>query len=143
MDGVSQRILVDDLSSAYADGRGSRRKEMLPLVYTSSTFRDWCYFASARVVPAIAASGVPFAVVQRPKPRWEQIFSESEEIDVCVNGEVKMKGAQVLAAHERPPVSDSEFQTNLNLMEKDTVECSQESDYRTCSFSIRLLRQKV
>ena len=56
MDGVSQRILVDDLSSAYADGRGSRRKEMLPLVYTSSTFRDWCYFASARVVPAIAAN---------------------------------------------------------------------------------------
>ena len=66
-------------------------------------------------MPAIAASGVPFAVVQRPKPRWEQIFSESEEIDVCVNGEVKMKGAQVLAAHERPPVRDSEFQTNLNV----------------------------
>jgi hypothetical protein len=55
------------------------------------------------VVPAIAASGVPFAVVQRPKPRWEQLFANSEEIDVSVNGEVKMKGAQVLAAHERPP----------------------------------------
>ena len=67
------------------------------------------------VVPAIAASGVPFAVVQRPKPRWEQLFANSEEIDVSVNGEVKMKGAQVLAAHERPPVRDSEFQTNLNL----------------------------
>ena len=26
-----------------------------------------------------------------------------------------MKGAQVLAAHERPPVRDSEFQTNLNV----------------------------
>ncbi|CAH0375577.1 unnamed protein product [Pelagomonas calceolata] len=34
---------------------------------------------------------------------WEQLFANSEEIDVSVNGEVKMKGAQVLAAHERPP----------------------------------------
>ena len=26
------------------------------------------------VVPAISASGIPFAVVQRPKPRWQEVF---------------------------------------------------------------------
>ena len=72
------------------------------------------------VVPAIAASGVPFAV-QRPKPRWEQLFANSEEIDVSVNGEVKMKGAQVLAAHkaagrgthERPPRNGTSYLIGL------------------------------
>jgi hypothetical protein len=26
------------------------------------------------VVPAIAASGVPFAVIQRPKPSWQEVM---------------------------------------------------------------------
>jgi hypothetical protein len=100
--------------------KAERGEEETAAIPSQKAARFHVHFGAGRlglglVVPAIAASGVPFAVVQRPKPRWEQIFSESEEIDVCVNGEVKMKGAQVLAAHERPPVRDSEFQTNLNV----------------------------
>jgi hypothetical protein len=100
--------------------KAARGEEDTASIPSAKAARFHVHFGAGRlglglVVPAIAASGVPFAVVQRPKPRWEQIFSESEEIDVCVNGEVKMKGAQVLAAHERPPVRDAEFQTNLNV----------------------------
>ena len=59
---------------------------------------------------------MPFAVVQRPKPRWEQLFANSEEIDVgAQNGEVKMKGAQVLAAGTSGRRSVTQFQTNLNV----------------------------
>ena len=28
------------------------------------------------VVPAISASGIPFGVVQRPKPRWVEMFTQ-------------------------------------------------------------------
>ncbi|KAH8085634.1 hypothetical protein JL720_7626 [Aureococcus anophagefferens] len=46
------------------------------------------------VVPAIAASGVPFAVVQRPKPRWQEIFLSDGEsrVDVAVNDESDLAG---------------------------------------------------
>ena len=33
------------------------------------------------VVPAVAASGMPFAVVQRPKPRWQEVFDSSKRGD--------------------------------------------------------------
>ena len=100
--------------------KAERGEEETAAIPSQKAARFHVHFGAGRlglglVVPAIAASGVPFAVVQRPKPRWEQLFANSEEIDVSVNGEVKMKGAQVLAAHERPPVRDSEFQTNLNV----------------------------
>ncbi len=92
--------------------KAARGEEDTASIPSAKAARFHVHFGAGRlglglVVPAIAASGVPFAVVQRPKPRWEQLFANSEEIDVSVNGEVKMKGAQVLAAHERPPVSDS------------------------------------
>ena len=113
------------LSTAYGPDilekiKAERGEEETAAIPSQKAARFHVHFGAGRlglglVVPAIAASGVPFAVVQRPKPRWEQLFANSEEIDVSVNGEVKMKGAQVLAAHERPPVRDSEFQTNLNV----------------------------
>jgi len=54
------------------------------------------------VVPAIAASGVPFAVVQRPKPRWEEIFSQTEEstVELTVNDEVTGHNLEVIIAHD-------------------------------------------
>ena len=84
--------------------KAERGEEETAAIPSQKAARFHVHFGAGRlglglVVPAIAASGVPFAVVQRPKPRWEQLFANSEEIDVSVNGEVKMKGAQVLAAH--------------------------------------------
>ena len=40
------------------------------------------------VVPAISASGIPFGVVQRPKPRWVELFTQDGTSDVglrCVS----------------------------------------------------------
>ena len=39
------------------------------------------------VVPAVAKSGTPFAVVQRPKERWARTFADESSIDLKVNGE--------------------------------------------------------
>ena len=110
-DEIVDKAYGPDVLEKIKAARGEEDKAEIP---SQKAARFHVHFGAGRlglglVVPAIAASGVPFAVVQRPKPRWEQLFANSEEIDVSVNGEVKMKGAQVLAAHERPPVRDSEL----------------------------------
>ena len=62
------------------------------------------------VVPAIAASGVSYAVVQRPKPRWQEIFLSDGEssVDVAVNDEVKVHNARVIPAGAAPEVVPSQ-----------------------------------
>jgi len=60
------------------------------------------------VVPAIAASGLPFAIVQRPKPRWQEIFqsSGSGTVELAVNDEVKVHRAEVIATSLETPAPD-------------------------------------
>ena len=99
------RPTVPDILEKIKAARGEEETAAIP---SQKAARFHVHFGAGRlglglVVPAIAASGVPFAVVQRPKPRWEQLFANSEEIDVSVNGEVKMKGAQVLQRTQPPP----------------------------------------
>ena len=54
------------------------------------------------VVPAIAASGVPFTIIQRPKPRWMKAFgqasgnTDAKHIDVTVNSEVVARDVEVI-----------------------------------------------
>ena len=55
------------------------------------------------VVPAISASGVPFAVVQRPKARWQALFkdgSRPDQLRVSVNSKVVVQNVDVVAARE-------------------------------------------
>ena len=57
------------------------------------------------VVPAISASGVPFAVVQRPKARWQSLFrhgSRPDQLRVSVNSKVLVQNIDVVAAREVP-----------------------------------------
>jgi len=54
------------------------------------------------VVPAISASGIPFAVVQRPKPKWIELFAQQGEaarpgeVGVSINSEVVVHNVEVL-----------------------------------------------
>lgn len=64
------------------------------------------------VVPAVAASGIPFAVVQRPKPKWRSQWQRAAEcaldagadgskcakLDLTVNGQVVVHGMDVISA---------------------------------------------
>jgi hypothetical protein len=55
------------------------------------------------VVPAISASGVPFAVVQRPKARWQALFkdgSRPDQLRVSVNSKVLVQNVDVVAARD-------------------------------------------
>ena len=55
------------------------------------------------VVPAISASGVPFAVVQRPKARWQALFkdgSRPDQLRVSVNSKVVVQNVDVVATRE-------------------------------------------
>jgi len=42
------------------------------------------------VVPAVAASGMPFAVVQRPKQRWQEVFDSSKRGDGRIDFKVDL-----------------------------------------------------
>ena len=59
------------------------------------------------VVPAVSASGVPFAVVQRPKARWQQLFrhggSRPDQLRVSVNSKVVVQNVDVVTARESVP----------------------------------------
>jgi len=58
------------------------------------------------VVPAVSASGVPFAVVQRPKARWQHLFrhgSRPDQLRVSVNSKVLVQNVDVVAAREGVP----------------------------------------
>ena len=59
------------------------------------------------VVPAVSASGVPFAVVQRPKARWQQLFrhggSKPDQLRMSVNSKVVVQNVEVVAAREGVP----------------------------------------
>ena len=66
------------------------------------------------VVPAISASGVPFAVVQRPKARWQSLFrhgSRPDQLRVSVNSKVLVHNVDVVHAdagvHGVPGVPDA------------------------------------
>jgi len=50
------------------------------------------------VVPAISASGIPFGVVQRPKPRWVEMFTQDGTTDVglSVNSEVVAHSVEIV-----------------------------------------------
>jgi len=54
-------------------------------------------------VPAIAASGIPFGVVQRPKPRWQEVFASGsrETLDFTVDKKPVCTGVQVLHPAEK------------------------------------------
>ena len=50
------------------------------------------------VVPAISASGVPFAVVQRPKKKWQQIFRSEDpdgKLEFTIDGDVVVQDVEV------------------------------------------------
>jgi len=59
------------------------------------------------VVPAVSASGVPFAAVQRPKARWQQLFrhggSKPDQLRMSVNSKVVVQNVEVVAASEGVP----------------------------------------
>ncbi|KAH8044947.1 hypothetical protein JL720_16893 [Aureococcus anophagefferens] len=97
-----RRCLADDtcdvppdvLSKVYGPDYFLRLKQQNPALDAERRYHAFRRAASPRlVVPAIAASGVPFAVVQRPKPRWQEIFLSDGEsrVDVAVNDEVKVR----------------------------------------------------
>lgn len=62
------------------------------------------------VVPAISASGISFAVVQRPKPRWQKIFQKgidrraadpndvSDGLDLTTNNDVVVHNVKLISA---------------------------------------------
>mmetsp|Transcript_66808 Transcript_66808/g.150906 ORF Transcript_66808/g.150906 Transcript_66808/m.150906 type:complete len:807 (-) Transcript_66808:273-2693(-) len=52
------------------------------------------------VVPAIAASGIPFAVVQRPKRRWQEVFASGDKstIDFKVDGKPVVTQVEIINA---------------------------------------------
>jgi len=55
------------------------------------------------VLPAVSASGVPFAAVQRPKARWMALFKEGSrpgQLRVSVNSKVLVQNVDVVAARE-------------------------------------------
>jgi len=57
------------------------------------------------VVPAIAATGVPFAVVQRPKKRWQELWMsphELDELDLCINDGVVAHRVRVVNSNDMP-----------------------------------------
>ena len=65
------------------------------------------------VLPAVSASGVPFAAVQRPKARWMAKFKEGSrpgQLRVSVNGKVLVQNVDAVAAHEGGLVRVSEGQ---------------------------------
>lgn len=61
------------------------------------------------VVPAISASGVPFAVVQRPKRRWMELFNNEglltgeDELGVSVNSDIVVHNVEVIKSNEGKP----------------------------------------
>ena len=110
-----RRCLADDtcdvppdvLSKVYGPDYFLRLKQQNPALDAERRYH--VHFGAGRlglglVVPAIAASGVPFAVVQRPKPRWQEIFLSDGEssVDVAVNDEVKVRRAEVVSRGRVP-----------------------------------------
>ena len=81
-------------------------KALGPAACAQTSSRFHLHFGAGRlglglVVPAVSASGVPFAVVQRPKVRWQQLFRHGARPDQCrvsVNSEVLVQNVDVLAA---------------------------------------------
>jgi len=76
------------------------------------------------VVPAIAASGIPFAVVQRAKPKWISLFSNAGEatvenqLGVSVNEQVVAHKVDVIKSGEGTP----SFMPPQSLIFGSTVE---------------------
>ncbi|KAH8080966.1 Histidine phosphatase [Aureococcus anophagefferens] len=101
---------------------------------------------------AIAASGVPFAVVQRPKPRWQEIFLSDGEsrVDVAVNDENKARRAET-ARRRRRYVPDyvlgdgasEEFSGDLNPGGDQRRCCTARSDHAAVAALKRSLRTRV
>ena len=55
------------------------------------------------VVPAISASGIPFAVVQRPKPKWMELFS-AEGVTSNENEVSSSSSSRRHTTHPRPHI---------------------------------------
>jgi len=61
------------------------------------------------VVPAVSSSGIPFAVVQRPKKKWQDMFAMAsrgtgeDQVDIRVNENVVVHRVNVFAGSEGLP----------------------------------------
>jgi len=92
------------------------------------------------VVPSISASGVPFAVVQRPKPKWQSLFKQqtlntkSDELGVSVNTQVVVHNVEVIKSQEGTP----NFMPPQSLIFGNTPEELQPAVDRATSFSCSL-----
>ena len=81
-------------------------KEVAPDSIKDSDTRYHLHFGAGRlgmglVVPAIAASGIPFAVIQRAKPKWISLFGDAGEatvenqLGVSVNKQARVGGGRL------------------------------------------------
>jgi len=92
------------------------------------------------VVPAISASGIPFAVVQRPKPKWAALFSQRGETtaegELCasVNEQVVAKNVEMIQSSEGTP----EFMPPHSIIFGSTPEELSDVVHKATSFSCSL-----
>jgi len=92
------------------------------------------------VVPSIAASGIPFAVVQRPKPKWIKLFesqgefSAKNELGVSVNSNFVVHNVEVIKSTDGIP----NFMPPQSLVFGSTPEDLNEVVERATSFSCSL-----
>ena len=111
----SQQFLVEREMKMREDVTESKKKHALDLeeneresvvpIHLREKPRFHVHFGAGRlgiglVVPAIAASGIPFAVVQRPKKNWQQIFQSNDpdkKLDFCIDGNVVVHNVEVIS----------------------------------------------
>jgi len=88
------------------------------------------------VVPAISASGVPFALVQRAKPRWMELFAAdgTSAVTSSVNSEVVVHNIEVIRSCEGAP----SFQPPQSLVFGSEAEDLRPFIERATSFSCSL-----
>jgi len=98
------------------------------------------------VVPAISASGIAFAVVQRPKPKWQRLFAkgqaarEEEEGEGTANG-LKISSNDEVVVHNVKLISESdtpEYMPPKSLVFGSSPEALEEVVERATSFSCSL-----
>lgn len=105
---------LEELQSASEQQSASGSESSIPSEDVGADSRYHLHFGAGRlgmglVVPAISASGVPFAVVQRPKPKWEELFrqegvqSEANEIAISVNKSVVVHNVEIVRDTSTPP----------------------------------------
>ena len=115
----SQHFLVEREMKVREELTESKKKHALELeenereyvapIYLRKKPRFHVHFGAGRlgiglVVPAIAASGIPFAVVQRPKKNWQQIFQSNDpdkKLDFCIDGNVVVHNVEVNSMFQR------------------------------------------